>query len=156
MDNSIFREKSLERISSPEQLDDYIKVSNPGVWLIVSALLVLLVGAVAWGFLGKITDTLPCCCVCQDGTAYCYVDETLYSKLNEGLEVTLEGETYIISRIKSPESVSADIDDNFLQSAGLEKGRSAAVAVIENCPLEGVFPGRIIYETVVPISFILG
>ena len=31
MDNQIFRKKNIERVSSPEQLNDYVRVSNPGV-----------------------------------------------------------------------------------------------------------------------------
>lgn len=30
MSDQIFRKKSLDRISSPEQLNDYIRVANPG------------------------------------------------------------------------------------------------------------------------------
>ena len=37
MASSIFREKSLKRISSPEQLNDYIKVSQPSVWIALAA-----------------------------------------------------------------------------------------------------------------------
>ena len=34
---SIFRRESLDRVESPEQLDAYIKVSHPKVWLIMAA-----------------------------------------------------------------------------------------------------------------------
>ena len=52
MENSIFRKKSIERFSSPEQLNDYIRVSNPGVWLTLSAIIILLVGAGVWVCVG--------------------------------------------------------------------------------------------------------
>ena len=42
--SGIFREKSVERISSPEQLNDYIRVTRPGIWLILAAVTLLLVG----------------------------------------------------------------------------------------------------------------
>ncbi len=45
---SIFREKSMERVSSPEQLNDYIKVTNPGIWLTLAAVIVLLIGFIVW------------------------------------------------------------------------------------------------------------
>lgn len=35
MSDQIFRKKSLDRISSPEQLNDYIRVANPGIWMIL-------------------------------------------------------------------------------------------------------------------------
>lgn len=37
MENPIFRKKSLDRISSPEALDDYLHVTTPAVWMILAA-----------------------------------------------------------------------------------------------------------------------
>ena len=42
------------RISSPEQVDDYIRVTTPGMWLLVAAILVLLAALVIWGFTAKL------------------------------------------------------------------------------------------------------
>ena len=50
----IFREKSLERISEPEQLHDYIRMTSPSVWLILLAVIVLLAGVMVWGVFGKL------------------------------------------------------------------------------------------------------
>ena len=52
---SIFREKSLNRVSSPEQLDDYIRVTTPPVWLILLALFILIVGIFVWATFGSVT-----------------------------------------------------------------------------------------------------
>ena len=51
---SIFREKSIERISSPDQMDDYIKVTTPSVWIALIAIVVLLIGILAWSILGTV------------------------------------------------------------------------------------------------------
>ena len=51
---SVFRKKSLDQINSPEQLDDYIRVTTPSVWIVLLALVVLLVGILAWSILGTI------------------------------------------------------------------------------------------------------
>ena len=48
MDNPVFRQKSMEKISSPEQMNDYIRVSNPRVWMILAAVIVLLAGVCVW------------------------------------------------------------------------------------------------------------
>ncbi len=59
-EKSIFRKKSLERVTSPEQLNDYIKVTTPSVWMILFATLILIIGTLFWGIFGKIqvnTDT---------------------------------------------------------------------------------------------------
>ena len=53
---SIFREKSLERVSSPEQLDDYIRVITPSIWLVLVAVVILILGVLAWNTLGEGID----------------------------------------------------------------------------------------------------
>ena len=50
----LFREKSLERVTSPEQLNDYIKVTTPSVWMILAATLLLIAGTLFWAVFGKI------------------------------------------------------------------------------------------------------
>ena len=52
--SDIFREKSLERVSSPEELNDYIRVTSPSVWLVLLATVLLLVGMLAWCVLGTV------------------------------------------------------------------------------------------------------
>ena len=52
--NGIFREKSMERVSSPEELNDYIRVTTPSVWLVLAALILLLAGMLAWSVLGTV------------------------------------------------------------------------------------------------------
>ena len=58
MEQSIFRKSSLERVSSPEQLNDYIRVTNPGVWLVLAAVVILLAGACVWGIFGRLDTTI--------------------------------------------------------------------------------------------------
>lgn len=48
MENKLFREKSIERISSPEQLNDYLHVTNPGIWILLICVIVLLAGVFIW------------------------------------------------------------------------------------------------------------
>ena len=52
--SNIFREKSLERVSSPEQLNDYIRVTTPSVWLVLLAVIILLLGMLAWSIFGTV------------------------------------------------------------------------------------------------------
>ncbi len=57
MDNNIFNEKSLERMNSPEQLRDFIQVTRPSIWIIVSAIVILLVGVMFWAIYGSVELT---------------------------------------------------------------------------------------------------
>ena len=45
---TVFRKKTLDRIASPEQLTDYLRVTNPGIWVILVAVILLLAGVFAW------------------------------------------------------------------------------------------------------------
>ena len=62
MSDQIFRKKSLDRISSPEQLNDYIRMANPGIWMILAAVIILLAGVCVWGIFGHLdTNRYPEC-----------------------------------------------------------------------------------------------
>lgn len=52
----LFREKSLERVSSPEQLDDYIRVTTPSVWIVLAATVITLLGILAWSVFGTVEE----------------------------------------------------------------------------------------------------
>lgn len=52
--SNLFRKKNLDKISSPEQLNDYIRVTKPSVWLTLLALVILLLGMLAWSILGTV------------------------------------------------------------------------------------------------------
>lgn len=52
--SELFRKKSMDRISSPEQLNDYIKVTTPSVWLVLVATIIILVGVLVWSMLGTV------------------------------------------------------------------------------------------------------
>ncbi len=48
MEGQVFRKKSLERLSSPEELNDYLHVTQPSVWVILTAIILLLAGLFIW------------------------------------------------------------------------------------------------------------
>ncbi|HSS78267.1 MAG TPA: NHLP bacteriocin system secretion protein [Thermoanaerobaculia bacterium] len=50
----IFRKVALERLSSPEQLDQLVQVTDPQGWLSLTGLGALLLAAVGWGIWGSI------------------------------------------------------------------------------------------------------
>lgn len=50
----IFRKVALERLSSPEQLDQLMQVTNPRGWLALGAFGAMLVAALTWAVLGSI------------------------------------------------------------------------------------------------------
>ena len=63
----LYRDKSIERISSPDQLNDYLKVTKPGVWLVLTAVVVLLAGMIFWAAFAYIGSFAKGTAVVSDG-----------------------------------------------------------------------------------------
>ena len=75
MNNQLFRKKSLQKVSSPEQLDAYIRVSTPGIWMLLAAIAALLVGVCVWGILGRLDTKISTVAVVRDNQITVYVAE---------------------------------------------------------------------------------
>ncbi len=48
MDRQLFRKESVERVSSPEQLSDYLHVTSPAVWVVLAAVILLVASLFVW------------------------------------------------------------------------------------------------------------
>lgn len=58
MSNRLFRAKALEKLRSPDQLDDLMTVISPSGWLVVVGLGALLVAVLAWASLATIQSSV--------------------------------------------------------------------------------------------------
>jgi hypothetical protein len=56
----------LEKISSPEQLDDYIRVSNPPMWMTLGAILLFLGAGFFWSLTAVIPATVSLTAMAED------------------------------------------------------------------------------------------
>lgn len=138
MSEEIFRKKSLEKIKSPESLDDYIRVSNPGVWLLLASVIVLLVGALVWAIFGRMDSTVPATVQIENGSAVCYIAEEDIASVQTGLTVKFaEGEA-VIARIGQK----------------TEMGFICELTLSE-APADGYYEGKVVVQSYRPLSFIL-
>ncbi len=48
MEQPLFRKESVERVSSPEQLSDYLHVTSPAIWIVLAAVVLLLASLFVW------------------------------------------------------------------------------------------------------------
>jgi hypothetical protein len=93
MDNQLFRQKSLEQISSPEQLHDYLHVTNPTIWLVVAAVILLLFGALLWSAVATVDTFASATAVVNDGSMIIHInDPDLEKTIKSGMKV-LVGDT---------------------------------------------------------------
>ena len=76
MSNPILSKGNGEKVRSPENLNDYIKVSNIGVWVILGVLLLLLISVFIWGYFGSLKQVITTMGIAKDGIVYYYVEES--------------------------------------------------------------------------------
>lgn len=136
MNEEIFRQKSLDKVKSPENLDDYIQVSNPGVWLLLISVIILLAGACVWGIFGHVDSTVKTSVRAEDGSIVCYAEAEAADAVRTGMTV----------RFGDYEAVIDDIE----QTAD---GCTCMLLTEQTVP-DGGYEGEIVTESVKPLSFV--
>ena len=151
--NAIFREKSLETVENPEQLNDYLKVTSPGVWMLLGAVIVLLAGVVIWGFFGRIDATTSAAVVSQNGDTFCLVPQEALQGVIENKTVRVNGQDLVLEpSVLTPEVVTETMDVYVILAGNLSVGD-----IVYSIPLaepleEGVYTGTLVTETLSPVS----
>ncbi len=156
MENQLFRKSSIERVSSPEQLNDYVCVSNPSVWMILAAVIVLLIGVCVWGVFGKLDTKISTAGVSQNGIFICFVAEENAAKIKPGMELNVDGNVLSVSEISAkPISVNADMDEYLLYLGGFSEGEWLYEVTADSTLTDGTYKAEIVTESVSPMSFVL-
>lgn len=132
---NIFRPKSLQRIASPEELNDYLKVTTPAVWMTLGAVVAILIGIIIWSFLGTLNTTVSGDATALDG----YIDVTV---TDDGAEYIKEGQSILVGDIKS--TVGEVSLDDF--------GRTKVGATMD-IP-DGEYRARIVVEQISPFMLL--
>ena len=126
-ESSLYRKESMERIQSPEQLNDYMRVTNPSVWVVLAAVILLLVGVLIWGAMAQIDSYAAGTAQVQDGVMVLVFDDAQQAKnVQAGMTVTV-GET------------SSEIS-----SVGSENGSVFATA--STTLADGSYPARVVFR----------
>lgn len=154
MKNGLFRKKSLERISSPEELHDYMRVTSPRLWMLLGAITALLVGFIVYASTATMENTMPI-----------KVKVSQYE-----LETNAAGEMEYMTAIEAhlPRTMKDQVDSNMMVRIGRIEAKIAYVGVGENetiflnidpgmdyVPLEeGEYDAELVLESTMPISFL--
>lgn len=162
MASSIFREKSLKRISSPEQLNDYIKVSQPSVWIALAAVAAFVAAVLIWSVAGTVPTRVEAVAVEDGGGLTCYLSTEDAADVAPGMTVELStGEHGAVTAVDdlplSVEEVSQSLTSDYARDSVVTSDWSIPVQIDVDGALE---PGHLyqVYITtgsVSPISFLL-
>lgn len=91
MREEMFRKSSLEEFTSPDKLDDYIKVTSPGAWALLGGIFCLLISAGIWSGAASLKTTIPVTGIVEHGKVHVFVSPKQAEKLQEGMAVEQEG-----------------------------------------------------------------
>ena len=161
--SSIFNKRATEKLRSPDDLDKYVRVTNPSIWVVLVASVAILVGLLAWGVFGSVTTSVDCLGVVCDDEAMCFLSAEDVAHVNVGDVANFGGTTLVVSEVARVPSSEYEVWD-LLQSdyladvftadgwvymvnfegdtSGLEQGVPLSVSITT--------------ERVAPISLILG
>ena len=155
MNDKIFRKKSVDKMSSPEQLNDYIKVTNPGVWMVLAAIAVLLAGVCVWGIFGKLETKLTVAAESCDGQTVLYVKEDNIPSVRENMSVSVGNQTYTVVAVSSePVAVTEKIGEYARHTGNLSIGEWVYFVKIDKTLPEGVYTAQIVVDSVSPLHFV--
>lgn len=157
MSSTIFREKSLEKISSPEQMNDYIRVSSPSVWMVLAAVIVLLAGVCVWGVFGHLDTAVQTGGVCTDGRLTVFVGEEDHDKIRENAVISVGGVEYAVAEsTNAPVRVDDQIDPYIVHLAGFTED-DWVYRLCADAPglADGVYTASVVTERVRPLDFVL-
>ena len=156
MSEKLFREKSLKKVNSPEELNDYVKVANPGVWLLLGALIILLIGTLVWSIYGKLDTVVQALGVVENKQVNIYIKESDMEKIDENTIFKLDNnEIQITSKSKEPIVVDKEFSEYMLHVGELSVNEWVYVIKAQTDVSDGVYPIEVIIESIKPISFVI-
>ena len=156
MKSTLFREKSMERISSPEKMNEYIRVSSPSVWILLSAIIILLAGVCVWGVFGKMDTKITLPVLSEGEKTVAYVKHEDADRICAGMTAIVSGkEGEVVSVSEVPVQVDASFN-TYLKHIGSMTDGEWVYEVLLNCDCQqGVHEAVIVVESISPISFAL-
>ncbi len=156
MSEGLFRKNSLDKISSPEQVNDYIKTSNPSIWVIFAVAALLLIGITIWGIFGTLDISVGGVAVCEDGSVTCYISESDIEKISDAARVRINGESYTISNVSElPVPAENTLSPYGLHLASFNDNEWVYSASVDGNLTDGIYKAEIVIESISPVSLLM-
>ena len=162
--HSIFNKAATEKLRSPDDLDKYIRVTNPTVWMVLVACIALLAGTLAWAVFGSVTTSVSATGVLNvENRVVCFLNAENAAKVHLDDVANVGGERMTVGFI-TPVPLSKDEASNYLFSdyltSALVKDDWSYMLVFEG-DTSNLVPDKPVYITITterisPISLILG
>lgn len=155
MKNDVFRQKSLDRVNSPEDINNYLKVTNPPVWFIMGAVILLLAGAIVWACVAKIETKTSGVVVADKQYTSCYVSESKIGYVKPGTIVRINGNEYTVSGVSdTPAAAELLLSPYCISLGGFELGENVYKLNLSDKIKPRNYACTIVLESISPITFL--
>ena len=105
MEESLFRKNSMEHISSPEQLNDYLRVTSPAIWVVLIAVIILLAGLLVWASFANIDSFVSGTAQVENGKMVITFDDEKFSdKVEPGMTAQVGDTASVITSVGNSEN----------------------------------------------------
>ena len=156
-EKKIFREKSMEQLSTPEQLTGYLHVTGPGVWFVLGGLIVLLSGLLVWGIFGRLVSTVTVPAEVKGGRASCFVLKDDIELKEEDDEITVWiGDIEMEADPKKADSVTLDASyaPELYSTGYLGAGKNVVILYCNTSLKDGFYNAEVVRDELKPISLL--
>lgn len=137
MESRLFRKQSIDRITSPEQLQDYMRVTNPGIWMVLAAVIALLVGLLVSSALATLESSIPVEADVEGNVALVELSMSQKDLVKQGMTLRIGDHDVVLDLIFE------DNPDTF-----------CAMGDAEDLP-DGKYDAEIVTETISPIKLLI-
>jgi hypothetical protein len=153
---SLFRKKSEDYINSPEKLDYYLHVTTPGIWAILLAVIIFLIGACVWGATATLETSVSVAVVSDNGKVTAYIPETALDAVVKSRTATINGRRVTLEPDTPDLKTVTDETSIYVRKAGnLQIGDIVYEIPIKESLADGVYSARVVTEVVSPVSLLM-
>ena len=154
--NGIFREKSLKRAASPEELNDYIRVTSPGVWLVFAGIIIFLLGIFGWAYFGQLETSLEVYGESDGGVFTGFVKSDTFLQLKEGMEAVYADSRGTVTKLSPyPKPAVEVVPIQLWETLGLQSDTPLYPVTCAVSMPDGSYNVRIVLEKIRPIDLLL-
>lgn len=152
------KEKNNLDIKSPYELNEYIKVAKPSIWIILTSVSILIVSIFIWALFGTIEDKVEAVAFIKDYKCEIFIAKKDYARVRRGMKLEIENHEFTIMSIaKTPkelDKVYFSDDSNVGNFKIFDQVYQIEVDKLEDASFTtGTYNGSIVVRRIHPISF---
>lgn len=160
--SSIFNEQARNRLQSPDDLDRYIRVTSPSVWVMLGAVVALVLGLLAWGIFGSVSTTVTAKAVRVSNGCICFLEPDQAAQVSVGDRALVDAQPTTVDSITSyplsREELADFVPTDYLAETMIPGNWAYVVVFKDDLESEKGIPlvAVITTDRVAPITLILG